>query len=151
MGFQMRLIEIKYSAYRRPGELLFAAWTLGLGLWIALPTTAMGSLTFGRFQALAPELQWGMMLMSVGLAHGMSIIVNGARWWTPLARAGMAAIAVWSFAIMAYLFWAVTPGSPAVYVYLTAACVAAASFYFAALDCGRDMAGWITWIKSTQS
>jgi peptidoglycan/LPS O-acetylase OafA/YrhL len=146
----MRLREIKYSAYRRPGELLFASWTLGLGLWIAMPSTAFSAGVYDRFTAFAPEWQWGVMLMFVGLAHGMSIIVNGARWWTPLARAGMAAVALWAFAIMAYLFWATTPGSPAVYVYLTAALVAAASFYFAAFDCGRDSARWKAWIRSTR-
>lgn len=98
-------------------ELWFSIQGLGFGLWIAMPTTAFPSDAYSVLLHWLSEDQWGDLFLSVSAAHLTSILVNGRRWWTPLARAGMSLISTLTYAMLAAGFWAQNPNSTAVYTY----------------------------------
>lgn len=130
---------------KRPMEAWLGGFTALLGVWIALPSTSMGSVGYFELLEMQRELLWGLLFMAIGVAHVVSVILNGLRWWTPFARSftafSMAVIYgawVWGFAL-------VNPSSTAVFLYgaFTIASVQAlrAALFDAAKKIGAACAG----------
>lgn len=109
---------------RRKLEVFFASMTAGFGLFLLLPSEAMASAGLAHLRHLASEAAWGGMFLTNGLAHGVWLAVNGARWWSPIVRFwaafGSAALyLIWAAGIAAH-----DPASTGVFTY-TALCAGA--------------------------
>lgn len=73
-------------------EWWFAVSTVGFGAWLALPVDSMSTGAFFDLTLWLDEEEWAFLFAVTGLAHCVSLFVNGRRWWTPFARAAMLAV-----------------------------------------------------------
>lgn len=123
---------------RRKLEIFVGIGTMGFGLWLLMPGIGMGTAAYRSLLKSMPEWQWGMQFLLVGSAHLMAVAVNGRRWWTPLARAGMCAVTAMLYALFAGGFWMVNPHTTAVFSYASHSIAAAWCMYFAVEDAARE-------------
>ena len=131
-----------FHNHRRPHEFLFSLFTLGFGLWVALPTTSMATIAYEQIIRQASELQWGALFMLAGFGHGVSVLVNGSRWWTPITRAVASLILAGSYGTIAIGFWTAGPTSTAVYTFSALTGGSVLAFVAAAYDSGVVWAKW---------
>lgn len=110
---------IKAHIKKRPNEAWLGGLTAGLGLWIMLPGGSMLSTGYTALLGMQTELVWGCLFFLTGLAHLLSVIVNGMRWWTPISRAGMSLIMCVLYISWAWGFWLISPSSTGVFIYLS--------------------------------
>jgi hypothetical protein len=130
---------LKHNAQKRKMEIGLGGLTAGLGLWIVLPSRSMNTTGYSALLDIAPEFQWGMMFLSVGVAHMVAILVNGLRWWTPISRSLMCTISAVLYAVWSAGFWQASPASTAVYTYLSLSAMSAWCFYYAAYDAAEKL------------
>lgn len=127
---------------RRPGEVYFAIATMGFGFWVLLPPVSMPGPAYVAMLACTSESLWGWMFLIVGLAHMLSVMVNGSRWWSPFTRAATALMLTGSFAAMALGFQATIPFATAVYTYGLATAGGLWCWYHAVKDAASQMQEW---------
>lgn len=108
---------VLHGAKKRPVELLAGMATFGLGIWISLPPVSMATSAYAGLLMFASEAQWGGMFALVGFAHMIAVWVNGLRWWTPFSRSLMCAVSAMLYTMWVSGFYAVNPGSTAVFTY----------------------------------
>ena len=119
---------------RRKLEVFLAALTAGFGVWLLFPSVAMRSPGLQPALAMMGEASWGALFLTNGLAHCAWLIVNGARWWSPILR-------FWAAfgSASLYLIWAASisshdPASTGVFTYATLSAGAVACCVFAWRD-----------------
>lgn len=130
-----------FTRYKdRKLEWLLAFYTLWFGLGVSLPPHSMSSPSFEGALAMAPEWAWGLVYTVVGVAHIVSLHINGrGGWWTPFAR--LFAIFLNSEIFLALTFGLV-PSNPWGTYSFSAFGFCGAAFYSAALDCGHEIKIW---------
>ena len=92
-SFWKRVSKRKLEAY-------VSSFTLAVGIYLALPFESMDSQAYATLRDIAPEGLWAWLFISNGLSHIMWILVNGHRWWSPLARWGSCV-----FSALLYTAW----------------------------------------------
>ena len=110
-------VSIRHTFEVRRLEVFFAASTFGMGVFLAAPMKSMGGPAYDVLRVAAQEWLWAWLFMTNGLSHCLWLAVNGARWWSPIARWFAA-----GFSVLLYLFWAlafaaVNASSTAVFTY----------------------------------
>lgn len=98
-------------------EWLFASYTLVFGLWLAAPWDALNPVSLARLLSYAPEDWWAFGFTSIGAGHCIALIINGAAWWTPYARAAAASLNFASYGLLVIGFVKAAPGSSGVPTY----------------------------------
>jgi len=129
--------------HKRPGELWFGAATMGFGFWIVLPPVSMASPGYARMLDIAPEASWGTMFFMAGLAHMLSVMANGSRWWSPLTRSITALMMAVAYLAMCLAMRESFPFSTAVYTYGLAAAGGLWCWYHAVMDSGAAVRKWV--------
>lgn len=136
----MRKWFTKYP--ERKLEFGLAFYTLGLGLWLAIPGMSItGSAGFDGVASIMAEHQWAALFFCVGALHAYALHINGHAAWTPFAR--LAALLVNGVVLfnLAFGFWLYTPLSSGVYTYgFMAFGFCGMAIVAAAKDCGRELA-----------
>lgn len=121
---------------RRLMEWWFALTTVGFGGWLALPVESMATGAFADLTRLLSERQWAILFALTGLAHCVSLWVNGSRWWTPFARSAMLLVNTMSYALFAAGFAMTYWPTTATYTYgVTILGAAFICIYRAVKDC----------------
>ena len=125
---------------RRKLEVFLATLTAGFGVWLLFPSVAMRSPGLQPALAMMGEESWGALFLTNGLAHCAWLIVNGARWWSPIIR-------FWAAfgSASLYLIWAASisshdPASTGVFTYATLSAGAVACWWW-----GPVRAHWRCW------
>ena len=124
---------------KRPTEAWLSGITGGLGLWIVFPSTSMATAGYKMLLEVTSELQWGLMFMFIGLAHFISVLINGMRWWTPFTRAIMSASTAILYATWIYGFWVTNPASTAVFIYICMCVCAMKCFFYSLRDAAEKV------------
>jgi hypothetical protein len=117
-------------------EWWFAGVTLGLGLWLAMPSISMSTGAYSHLLDWLSEREWAIVFGTTGLAHMMSLFVNGRRWWTPFARTAMLSVNSMCYGVLAVGFMSEYWPTSATFTYGGAMCSAALiCLYYAVKDC----------------
>lgn len=98
-------------------EWWFALSTIGFGLWLMLPQFSMSTTAFDTLRAWLNEPEWATLFISTGVAHLVSLYVNGSRWWTPFARTAMLIVNTACYTVLALGFGMSHWYTTAVYTY----------------------------------
>lgn len=108
---------VKVPFKRRLMEWWFAVSTIGFGLWLALPVESMSTGGFAVLLRWLTEAEWAFLFFITGVAHAVSLYVNGSRWWTPFARTLMLVVNTMSYTLFATGFAVMYWPTTAVYTY----------------------------------
>ena len=108
--------RIRYKDRAVEWHVAFA--TLAFGLGVASPEFVL-SRSLDWLHRVMPETAWGWCFAIIGAVHLVALAINGARWWTPLARTAMAALNLLAYAILTVGFWVDVPTSTGVLTYGT--------------------------------
>lgn len=109
---------VKLTNYeKRRLEWGIAITTTGFGLWLLAPMASMDSAAYLQLRAWLSEPAWGLFFLDTGGLHAIALQINGRRWWTPFARAGMLILNAFAYLFFAAGFYTVDPASTAVYIY----------------------------------
>ena len=123
-------------------EFGLALYTLGFGLWLAIPGLSFaGSAGFDGVTSIMGERLWSALFVCVGAIHAYALHINGRAAWTPFAR--LAALLCNGVVLfnLAFGFWLYTPLSSGVYTYgFMAFGFCGMAIVAAAKDCGREIA-----------
>lgn len=98
-------------------EWWFAISTVGFGGWLALPVESMSTGAFYDLTLWLEEREWAFLFAVTGLAHCVSLFVNGSRWWTPFSRTLMLIINSLCYALFALGFAVTYWPTTATYTY----------------------------------
>ena len=119
---------------RRKLEVFLAMATTGFGGWLLFASEAMAGPAYAPILDMASEAAWGGLFLTNGMMHCSWLIVNGARWWSPIIR-------FWAAfgSASLYLIWAASisshdPASTGVFTYATLSAGAVACCMFAWRD-----------------
>lgn len=143
-GF-FRTIFTNYEG--RKLEWYISMHTMGIGLWISLPTLSMPFRPgyFGPLSIMAEET-WGLLFTIIGSVHFISLHINGRAYWTPFARAFallLNATALLTFAHGLFLFDFWTTG---VFVWTSYGILGCGMAFVSAMgDCGK---AWLLYKRS---
>lgn len=123
-------------------EWWFAASTVGFGVWLALPMDSMSTGAFADLTRWLTEAEWAFLFGITGVAHCVSLFVNGRRWWTPFARTLMLTVNSLCYGLFAVGFAVTYWPTTATYTYgvmiLGAALIC---IYRAVKDCVHALEG----------
>lgn len=95
-------------------ECYIAGSTLAMGLFLSMPLASMDGPGYVVLNQMASEALWAWLFISNGLSHIMWLLVNGKRWWSPIARWGTCLLSALLYASWAIGFAWVNPGTTAV-------------------------------------
>ena len=98
-------------------EWWFAISTVGFGCWLALPIESMATGAFYDLTRWLEEGEWAFLFAVTGLAHCVSLFVNGRRWWTPFSRALMLVVNALCYGLFAVGFAVTYWPTTATYTY----------------------------------
>lgn len=108
-------MPLKYK--NRLLEWWFAISTVGFGGWLALPFDSMATGAFSDLTRWLAENEWAFLFAITGLAHCVSLAVNGRAWWTPFARTLMLTVNSLCYALFAVGFAVTYWPTTATYTY----------------------------------
>lgn len=134
-----------FTRYReRRLEYAIALYTLGFGLFILIPGTAMRVIYFGEALHFAPEWAWGIGLSAIGALHAYALHINGRAAWTPFARFVVLFFNMQIFTALAIAVAHRSPLSTGVFTYgFLAGGFCGMAIYSAGVDCGREAKIWL--------
>ena len=116
-------------------ELFVAVATVGMGLWLINPMgDGMASPAYFALINIMPEWQWGALFFFNGATHFFSLKINGARWWSPMARMAASGFSILLYMTWAYGFWLASPYSTAVLTYFANGCACMSCYVYAFRD-----------------
>lgn len=98
-------------------EVFIAGSTLGMGVWLAAPWDSMDSPAYTVLGYMAPEGLWAWLFLSSGLTHIAWLLVNGRRWWSPMARLASCIFSAFIYASWSAGFAFMDPTTTAVMSY----------------------------------
>lgn len=107
-----------HDIYRiRHAEVFTALGCLVMGAWLLRDVESMATATYGQLLAMASEQTWGAIFLLLGIIHGLSLYINGARWWTPFFRLATCVGGVALYGAFVLGFWIASPNTTAVPAY----------------------------------
>ena len=108
---------MRHILNQRRLEVYVAGSTLSMGLFLAGPWESMDTTAYEVLNIMAPEALWAWLFVSNGLSHILWLMVNGRRWWSPIARWGTCLISSGLYASWSIGFAAMDPTTTAVVGY----------------------------------
>lgn len=124
-------------------EWCLAFYTTYFGLILTLPPKSMSSQSFSVALYQMTETQWGAVYLIVGIAHIMSLHINGRAAWTPFVRVGALFINCQVFLALSVSLGKVNSWGTGTHNYGFIALVfCGVALYAAAHDCGREIKIW---------
>ncbi|MGI3169975.1 hypothetical protein ACRARG_12520 [Pseudooceanicola sp. C21-150M6] len=106
--------RIRYKDRALEWHVAFA--TLAFGIGVASPEFIL-SKSLDWMHRVMGEVAWGYVFAAIGAVHLLALAINGARWWTPLARTVMAALNLAAYSFLTIGFWVDAPTSTGVLTY----------------------------------